>query len=157
MPAIRPSSILLLAIGAVLAIGQASAGGRVAPAKSASDCFTAAFEANDADAVAACYADDAIIWFPGGPMARGRTAIRDGFAHFLGTMTVADFEITELGHETAGDVRIAWGTYRIRTIDKASKAEATQTGRFTDVQKKVKGRWLYTVDHPSDDPPPAPR
>jgi uncharacterized protein (TIGR02246 family) len=135
----------------LLAAGTATAAG---PARSAGDCFTAAFEANDADAVAACYADDAIIWFPGGPMAKGRDAIRDGFAHYLGTMTVTDVELSTIGHETAGNTRIAWGTYVIRTIDKATKVASTQRGRFTDVQKKIGGRWLYTVDHPSDDPPP---
>ena len=64
--------------------------------------------------------------------------------------------MSEIGQETIGDARVAWGTYAIRAIDKASGAESTQTGRFTDVQKKIDGRWLYVVDHPSDDPPAKP-
>ena len=60
------------------------------PAASAGDCFTAGFEANNADAVAACYAEDAIIWFPGGPMAKGRAAIRDGFAGYLAGVVIKD-------------------------------------------------------------------
>lgn len=122
------------------------------PAPSAGECFSAAMESNDADAVAACYAEDAIIWFPGGTMARGRTAIRDGFAHFLGEVEVKDFEMSPIGHEEMGDTRVAWGTYAIRMASKATKAESQQRGRFTDVQKKIDGRWLYVVDHPSDDP-----
>jgi ketosteroid isomerase-like protein len=131
------------------------AGSAVAADKEAfaGDCFKAGFEANDADAVAACYAEDAIIWFPGGSMAQGRAAIREGFAHFLGGFTVKSVQMTEIGHESAGDVHVAWGTYAIRAADKASGAEFTQKGRFTDVQKKVGERWLYVVDHPSDDPP----
>lgn len=125
-------------------------------APSAGDCFKAGFESNDADKVAACYAEDAIIWFPGGPMAKGRTAIRDGFAHFLGGFTVKGVQMTEIGHEGVGDARVAWGTYAIRAVEKASGAEFTQAGRFTDVQKKIDGRWLYVVDHPSDDPPATP-
>lgn len=123
-----------------------------APEPDASDCFLAGFEARSADAVALCYAEDAIMWFPGGPMAQGRAAIRDGFAHFFDGVTVKGVELTTIGRETLGDTRVAWGTYAIRVVDKATGAESVQRGRFTDVQKRINGRWLYTVDHPSDDP-----
>ena len=148
MPASNRFRAVLLCMG-VLCTSAAAAD---EPVPSAGECFTAAFESNDADAVAACYAEDAIIWFPGGTMATGRTAIRDGFAHFLGDVLVKDFEMTAIGHEEMGDTRVAWGTYAIRVVDKATQAESLQRGRFTDVQKKIDGRWLYTVDHPSDDP-----
>ena len=129
---------------------------QAAEPRSAGDCFAAGFEAGDADAVAACYAEAAIMWFPGGSMAKGRAAIRDGFAHYLAGVTVKDAELTTIGQETVGDARVAWGTYAISAVDKAAKAEWVQRGRFTDVQKLVDGRWLYIVDHPSDDPaPPA--
>ena len=139
---------LLLCLGTLWWSGASAAD----PAASAGDCFTAGFEANNADAVAACYAEDAIIWFPGGTMAKGRTAIRDGFAHFLGGFLVKDVEMMTIGHEAVGDTRVAWGTYAIRVVNKETQAETMQRGRFTDVQKKIDGRWLYTVDHPSDDP-----
>ena len=141
-----------LLCGGVLAVGGAVA---AEPPASAGDCFVAGFKAGDADAVAACYAEDAIMWFPGGPMARGRAAIRDGFAGYLATVTVKDVELLTLGDATLGDTRVAWGTYAFRMVDKATQAEWLQRGRFTDVQKMIDGRWLYTVDHPSDDPAPA--
>lgn len=142
---------VLLCMG-VLGWGAAGAADP-APETWAGDCFIAAFESNDADAVAACYAEDAIMWFPGGPIAKGRAAIRDGFTYFLSGVTVQDVEMTTIGHETLGDTHIAWGTYAIRMVDKATQAVVVQRGRYTDVQKKIDGRWLYTVDHPSDDPP----
>ena len=121
---------------------------------SAAECFTTAFKAGDADALAACYAEDGIIWFPGGPMAQGRQAIRDGFANYFTEMAIQDVVLTELGHVMGeGDTRTAWGTYEIRAVDNASGAEVVQRGRYTDVSKKIDGRWLYVVDHPSDDPP----
>jgi ketosteroid isomerase-like protein len=101
----------LLSCAIALATGTAAA---QEPTAFAGDCFVAGFGSGDADAVAACYAEDAVMWFPGGPMAKGRAAIRDGFAHFFADVTI------------------------------------------TDVQKKIDGRWLYIVDHPSDDPPPPP-
>ena len=122
----------------------------------ARECFKAGFEANEANAVAACYAEDAIIWFPGGSMAKGRAAIRDGFAHFLGGFTVKSVQMSEIGRERAGDTQVSWGTYAVLLVDKASGAESTQSGRYTDVEKKIGGRWQYVVDHPSADPPVGP-
>ena len=146
----RSGAVLLY--GALLAAGGAAA---AEPEPSAGDCFAAAFKSGNADAVAACYAEDAIIWFPGGSMAKGRTAIRDGFAHFLGGMTVKDAVLTTIDEVAMGDTRTAWGTYVITVVDKATKVESVQRGRFTDVSRKIDGRWVYIVDHPSDDPAPA--
>jgi uncharacterized protein (TIGR02246 family) len=134
-----------LVAGAAVAAEPASAG----------DCFVAAMKAADADAVSMCYAEDGIIWFPGGPMAKGRTAIRDGFAHFLASNIIKDVQLDDIGQEIMGDTRVAWGTYAITMEDKVSHAVSIERGRYTDVQKKIDGRWLYIVDHPSDDPPPA--
>ena len=57
---------------------------------------------------------------------------------------------------TKGDIHVAWGTYAVTLVDKTTHAESVERGRYTDVQKKIDGRWLYIVDHPSDDPAPAP-
>ena len=141
---------------AIVLCGIASAVGSAVAAEPApaGDCFTAGFKAGDADAVAACYAEDAIVWFPGGPMAKGRQAIRDGFAGYFANATVKDVELTQMGAETAGKVRVTWGTYAISLVDKTTQAESVERGRYTDVQKMIGGRWLYIVDHPSDDPAP---
>lgn len=142
----------MLLCGVALAAGVAFA---AKPTASAADCFSAGFKAGDADAVAACYAEDAVLWFPGGPMAKGRAAIRDGFAGFLANVTVKDIKLTAIGQETMGNTKVSWGTYAISTVDKATHVESVEHGRYTDVSKKIGGRWLYIVDHPSDDPAPA--
>jgi len=142
----------MLSCGLALAMGVAVA----AEPAPAGDCFLAGFKAGDADAVAACYADDAVMWFPGGPMAKGRAAIRDGFAGYFAGVTIKDATLTPIGEITKGDIHVAWGTYAVTLVDKATHAESVERGRYTDVQKKIDGRWLYIVDHPSDDPAPAP-
>ncbi len=141
------------AIG-LLCLGAMTAGPLAAQddGLSAQDCFVRAFKAGDADAVAACYAEDAIIWFPGGPMVQGRKAIRDGFAGYFANSTVKDISLDVIGHERMGPTMASWGTYRIRMVHKDTGAEITETGRFTEVSKQIGGRWLYVVDHPSDDP-----
>jgi uncharacterized protein (TIGR02246 family) len=142
----------MLLCGVALATGMAVA---AEPAASAGDCFIAAMKAADADAVSMCYAEDGIIWFPGGSMAKGRAAIRDGFAHFLASNIIKDVQLDDIGQETMGDTRVAWGTYAITMEDKVSHAVSIERGRYTEVQKLIDGRWLYIVDHPSDDPAPA--
>ncbi|MDN5781822.1 MAG: nuclear transport factor 2 family protein [Luteimonas sp.] len=121
--------------------------------ESAGDCFAAAFKAQDAEGVAACYAEDAVLWFPGGPMAKGRAAIRDGFMGYFQDVTIKDIAMTTLGEQAVGDARASWGTYAITSVNKATSAETVEHGRYTDVSKLIDGRWLYVVDHPSDDPP----
>jgi uncharacterized protein (TIGR02246 family) len=150
---------ILAAAAACFLLGGPSvalAQGAAPAAVSAQDCWLAAFADGDADAVAACYADDAVMWFPGGPMATGRQAIRDGYAHFFSEYSIQDVSTQTLGHETMGDTQAAWGTYAITTVEKASGKVHSVTGRFTDVSRKIDGRWLYVADHPSDDPPPPP-
>jgi uncharacterized protein (TIGR02246 family) len=142
----------LLACGVVLAAGAAVAKEH---AMSANACFVPAFKSANADAVAACYADDAIIWFPGGPMAKGRPAIRDGFAGFFAKTSVKDVTLTEIGQASMGNTRTTWGTYAISLVDNATNAASVENGRYVDVQKKIHGHWLYIVDHPSDDPAPV--
>lgn len=139
---------MLLGAGA-LATGAAMAAG---PEPSAGDCFSAAMKAGDADALSMCYAEDAVLWFPGGPMAKGRAAIREGFAGFLANVVIQDMQMQAMGGEAMGDTRVGWGTYAITMQDKATQAVTVERGRYTDVQKKIDGRWQYIVDHPSDEP-----
>lgn len=50
---------------------------------SAGEYWAKAMNASDVDALAACYATDAMMWFPGGGMATGREAIRKGYADYF--------------------------------------------------------------------------
>ena len=122
---------------------------------SASECWSKAFTANDAAALSQCYAADAIMWFPGGSRADGREAIGAGYGHFLSENTVKRAETKEIGSRTIGDDRVAWGTYTVVSVLKATGEETTTAGRFVDVSRRIDGRWQYVVDHPSDDPAPA--
>ncbi|MBJ7573826.1 nuclear transport factor 2 family protein [Luteimonas sp. MC1828] len=135
----------LAASGAVLAADPPPAG----------QCFVAAMKAGDADAVAACYVEDGIIWFPGGPMAQGRPAIRDGFAHYFSEHEIKDASLSQMGESASDDTRTAWGTYAITAVHKATQTASVETGRYVDLQKLVDGKWLYVVDHPSGDPAPV--
>jgi uncharacterized protein (TIGR02246 family) len=138
---------MLLAITGAPAIAQETA------EVSAQDCFLAAFRANDADAVTACYAPDAVLWIPGAPMAQGSQAIHDLLAGWFAGTTVQSMTIVPMGGRRAGDDASSWGTFTLVTVDKATGKATTQAGRYVDVSRKIDGKWVYVVDHASDDPP----
>jgi uncharacterized protein (TIGR02246 family) len=115
-------------------------------------CWQPAFEKGDADAVAKCYAPDAVLWLPGAPMMKGRDAIRDGYTGFFAASTIKTVKLTELGKITRGNETATWGTFSLVTVSKKDGKETTELGRYTDVSRRINGRWQYVVDHASDDP-----
>ncbi|AIF49440.1 hypothetical protein HY57_20330 [Dyella japonica A8] len=118
-------------------------------------CWHKAFLAGDADATVACYAADAVLWPPGGTMATGTKAIRDSYAKFYADNKVTNIELKRLGEKTVGTDAVAWGTYSITYTPKAGGAAKTETGRYSEVTRRVNGHWVYAVDHASMDPAPT--
>jgi uncharacterized protein (TIGR02246 family) len=119
---------------------------------SSQECWEPAFQAGDADAVAQCYARDAVLWLPGAPMMKGRDAIRAGYVDFFAGSTIKSARLTELGKITRGDEAASWGTFKIVFVSKKDGKETTEIGRYTDVSRRIDGRWQYLVDHASDEP-----
>jgi len=115
-------------------------------------CWKPAFLAGDADAVAKCYATDAVLWLPGAPIMQGREAIRAGYVDFFAGMTIKSVTLTEMGTSSRGDEASSWGNYSMVYVSKADGKEITDTGRYTDVSRKIDGNWQYVVDHASADP-----
>jgi uncharacterized protein (TIGR02246 family) len=120
------------------------------------NAWVKAMKAGDANAVAALYASDAVLWLPATPEARGAKAIHDGYAGFLGTYTVTDVSISDAHYETVQNVGMASGHFVMTLQPKAGGAPTIMGGRFSSVAKKVDGTWRYVVDHASVEPPPAP-
>lgn len=112
--------------------------------------------AHDLDAVVAVYAPDAEYFPPDNMKLQGTEAIRADFAGFLNNFNVQSVEILEAEHETHGDLSAEWGLYRMTFAPKAGGQAITVQGRFTDVSKKINGKWLVISDHASMPLPPAP-
>jgi len=125
-------------------------------ADSVQACWLPAFEAMDADAVAQCYAPDAVLWLPGSPVMQGRDAIREGYVGFFSAFTIKSMTLVEMGKNHHGDDATGWGSFTLVMVSKADGKEVTEVGRYTDVSRKIDGKWMYLMDHASDDPPPAP-
>jgi uncharacterized protein (TIGR02246 family) len=114
-----------------------------------------AMKSGDVNAVMACYANDAVLWFPGSAEARGEKAIRDLYTGFLSANTVTDVSINNSHYDTVQNLSAGWGNFALTVTPKGGGAATSMHGRFLDVSKKIDGKWKYVADHASADPPPA--
>ncbi len=147
--------ILQIASAIVLSLSCMAVSAAQVHGQTSNACWLAAAKMSDADAVAACYADDAVMWLPGGQVVQGRDAIRKSYASFFHAFTVKTTELMQMDSKSMGDTVVTWGTFRMVMTPKGGGDDVTELGRYTDVSKNVDGMWLYIVDHASDNPTPA--
>ena len=115
-----------------------------------------AMKANSLDAVLACYAPDAVMWFPEAPEARGTNAIREIYKAYFDTYTVTDATLSNTSYLTYGDVSTGWGNFVLTLKPKKGGETVVLKGRFTGVAKQNGGKWAYVSDHASATPAPPP-
>jgi uncharacterized protein (TIGR02246 family) len=141
----------------------ASAGGAASADASADEAairvadstWFAAMNANDADAVAALYADDAVVNAPGAPPARGSAAVRQFIAKDAADMKAANLSMVtpptaEVG--VSGDLAWVWNTFTVK-----DKAGATvDAGKYVTVFARKGGTWRIIRDIWNSDNPPTP-
>jgi uncharacterized protein (TIGR02246 family) len=111
--------------------------------------------AGDAAAVAAVYAEDAVLVLPGSPAIKGRKAIQEAYAGWFKANKIVDVALTESHYESSGNISTGWGSWKMTTAPAAGGAPTTQTGTFAAVAMKKNGVWKYVSDHASEDPPAA--
>ncbi len=144
--------ILLLTLSAsVLPLHAAESG-----AASVESAWLKAFKANDVNGVVALYAPDAVGYFPGMAAVSGENGIRAAFEGMMSGNNVQDAKFFDRHSKTSGNVSVGWGRFELTLVPKAGGAPIVMKGRFTDVVERRNGKWLYIVDHASDEPPPAP-
>jgi uncharacterized protein (TIGR02246 family) len=143
-------SILILLIGFAGLLSAAEPGvGETGKA------WVQAFSRNDLEAVVALYAPDAHMFPPDTTEAVGIDAIRANYANLMNTFTIKQVIISDAHHETVGDLSFAWGLYSVTLVPKAGGDAIRMDGRFSDVSRKINGKWLYIVDHASAAPAAA--
>jgi uncharacterized protein (TIGR02246 family) len=113
-----------------------------------------AYNSGDAKAVAALYAEDAVLLPPGAAAVNGRAAILAFFTKDIansaaaGAVFVVDPK-TDVG--VSGDMGWESGTYKVTV-----KGAVVETGKFLSVSRKKDGQWLYIRDTWNADGPLAP-
>ena len=119
-----------------------------------------AFNAGNADAVAATYADDAVVMAPGAPPASGAAAIKQQIVKEIagaksGGVSLAQGKLNDVA--VKGDMAWHAGTYSV-----IKDGKTVDTGSYMEVLRKKGGKWLIVRDiwnsstPPPAAPPPAP-
>lgn len=107
----------------------------------------------DPGAVASLFAQDGVFLYPGMPLVRGQSALREAFSTFMRTPGFAlTFEPTRLEVAQAGDLAYELGTYRL-AMD-APGGRVDDIGKYVTVWKKAGDHWEIVVDAPSNDQSP---
>ena len=123
-------------------------------AQGVDEAWRKAITANDLNAVIAVYAEDAVMWLPNAPEAKGREAIRKSYADLLAANTVTGATLANTHYQTSEDLSVGWGNFTLTLSPKAGGDSITLSGRFSVVARKEGGTWVYVVDHASADPAP---
>jgi uncharacterized protein (TIGR02246 family) len=113
-----------------------------------------AYNGGDAKAVAAQYAEDAMLLPPGAAGVRGRAAILAFFTKDIADSKAAGAVFvlpanTDVG--VSGDMGWESGTYKVTV-----KGAVVESGKFLSISRKRDGKWLYIRDTWNADAPPAP-
>jgi ketosteroid isomerase-like protein len=130
---------------------------KVTGVESLDAAFTKAILAGNAAALAALYADDAVLAMPGMPAARGGKAIAELIAGLVKDVKVTEFVLTDSRFETSGNLSAGWGRYKMTTVPRVGGAPTTEFGTYCGVATLKGGVWKYVSDNAAADPaPPAP-
>ncbi len=139
-------SLLPLLCGALLifpstALGQ-EAGGAEAAVHQGTKAWTAGWNAGDAAAIAALYADDAVVMAPGGEPATGRAAIEAAMKGALEAAGGSQMKIKPTEVMTSGTMAVEVGTW----VEDGADGSHKDHGRYMAVWKKVSGKWMIQRD-----------
>ena len=160
MTNLRTLVILAAGVAALAACARttAPANADAAADKTAIDALEAAFykdyNSGDGSAMAALYAEDAVLNAPGMPALRGRASIgeffvKDAAEAVAAGLTEGDGPIAEVG--VSGDLAWRWGTYQ--TTDKSGAA--VNAGKYITVFQRRDGKWMIFRDTWNSDSPAA--
>ena len=149
----RFSRMLILAL-LFFCISFAAATAASDGAQAVDEAWRKAIIANDLNAIIAAYADDAVMWLPDAPEAKGREDIRKSYAGLLAANTVTGATLSNTHYQTSGNLSVGWGNFTLTLSPKAGANPVTLSGRFSVIARKAGGSWVYVVDHASAEPPP---
>jgi ketosteroid isomerase-like protein len=91
--------------------------------------LSAMYPSENVDSIMSIFAEDAIVYFPEAPEARGKAAVRERYTSAFGAVAIESLETQIDTIEVFGDVAYEWGTYRERYAE-AGKPQVQEEGRY---------------------------
>lgn len=154
---VTPHAFLALCLGlANIANAQRSGGDRSeAAVRAASNAWTAAAAAHDANRMAEYFADDAFVMYPRPAATIGKTANRDVWAEFF-QRPKAEHPLTtdSVVVATSGDLAYTQGRWAL-SYDGA-QGPVTAGGRYIAIWRPVRGEWRIVALSANTHRPPPP-
>ncbi|MEP6610108.1 MAG: nuclear transport factor 2 family protein [Burkholderiaceae bacterium] len=154
MKIFKKIACLAAGVFCIAAAPMAMAADDAATIRANTEAWFKAYNAGNADAVAALYADDAVIMPPGSSPVSGHAAIKqflvkDSAGSKSAGVSLAQGKLNDVGIKDD----MAWhsGTYSVM-----KGGAAVDTGSYMEVLRKKGGKWLIVRDiWNSSTPPPA--
>ena len=114
--------------------------------------FSAAARAGNVDGMMNTYADDAVLMPPNLPPFRGRDAVRQYWAGFVG---LGQVDATVEGDRViqSGDLAVEIGHYNLKITPKGGGAPIQDNGKFQLTWQRRNGQWMATYDIFNSDRP----
>jgi ketosteroid isomerase-like protein len=131
-----PGALALIAAASLAACGGGAPVENAAAADEVAAAWASAFDAGDAAAVAALYAEDAHSMPPGGAALTGRSAIESYWREDIGSGGAVT-RLTPRDSISQGDLLHVDGTYDVAGEDGVTLAE----GQYQQLWKRTGGRW----------------
>lgn len=106
--------------------------------------WAAAYNAGDADAIAAMYADNAVLMPPHAPAAAGRDAIREFITSDIAAAKSAGVTLTVTSKDVGADGSLSWhsGTFSVTDANGAT----VDTGKYVEVRQSKDGKSMIIRD-----------
>ena len=119
----------------------------LAEAKELDGKFTEALGRKDLDAAMACFwnSPDLVVVIDG-DVQRGPDAVRNGFKQLFAQNESVKLEVNEITYLPSGDGVIGVGTATF-DLQPASGQRQLMVERWSDLRRKIDGRWVYVLDH----------
>jgi uncharacterized protein (TIGR02246 family) len=151
-------SLVPILCGAVLAIPSAALGqhdqheqhqmheqhrmGAKAAIHEGAEAWAAAWNSGDAAAIAALYAEDAVVMAPGAEPAEGRAAVEAAMAGGLAASAGSQMKITPIEIMEGEGWAVEFGTF----VQTGANGSHMDHGRYMAVWKNVDGTWMMYRD-----------
>lgn len=113
-----------------------------------------AYNAGDGAAVAALYAEEAVLLAPGAPPERGKASISEYYAKDAAAFAAAGIMVTDAPtSDVAESGDLAWQSGTYKSADKSGAA--VDAGKFLTVFERKDGKWMIIRDTWNSDTAPA--
>jgi uncharacterized protein (TIGR02246 family) len=132
--------------------GAAEEAATVDPAavRQALDDFGDAWETtaltNDGAALAAIYAEDAVVLAPGTPIMSGRAEIESGFVEMMTAAPFTAIDIVTDGVEVSASGDLAYGYGTFTSTNTVDGQPYDDTGKWTSIHENRDGQWVTVLD-----------